>query len=45
MGRNQTAAVGAARRISRISMIEAFLIVVIVFVAVAMARGYTLGGS
>ena len=43
MGRNQTAAVGAARRISRISMIEAFLIVVIVFVAVALARGYTLG--
>ena len=44
MGRNQTAAFGAARRIARISTIEAFLIVVMVFVAVAMARGYTLGG-
>ena len=44
MGRNQTAAFGAARRIARISTIEAFLIVVIVFVAVALARGYTLGG-
>jgi putative membrane protein len=44
MGRNQTAAFGAARRISHISMIEAFLIVAIVFVAVAMARGYGLGG-
>ena len=43
MGRNQTAAFGAARRIARISTIEAFLIVVIVFVAVALARGYTLG--
>jgi len=44
MGRNQTAAFGAARRIARISMIEAFLIVAIVVVAVALARGYTLGG-
>ena len=44
MGRNQTAAFGAARRISRISTIEAFVIVLMVFVAVAMARGYTLGG-
>jgi putative membrane protein len=45
MGRNQTAAFGAAHRIARISTIEAFLIVVIVFVAVALARGYTLGAS
>ena len=45
MGRNQTAALGAARRIARISTIEAFLIVVIVFIAVALARGYTLAGS
>ena len=44
MGRNQTAALGAARRIARISFIEAFLIVVIVLVATALARGYTLGG-
>lgn len=43
MGRNQTAAFGAARRIARISTIEAFVIVLMVFVAVAMARGYTLG--
>lgn len=43
MGRNQTAALGSARRIARISTIEAFLIVVIVVVAVALARGYTLG--
>lgn len=44
MGRNQTAAFGAAGRIARISTIEAFLIVAIVIVAVALARGYTLGG-
>ena len=43
MGRNQTAALGAARRIARISTIEAFLIVIIMVVAVALARGYTLG--
>jgi putative membrane protein len=43
VGRNQTAAVGSARKIARISVIEAFLIVVIVVVAVALARGYTLG--
>jgi putative membrane protein len=43
MGRNQTATFGAARRIARISIIEAFIIVVMVFVAVAMARGYTVG--
>jgi len=43
LGRNQSAAFGAAHRIARISSIEAFLIVVIVFVAVALARGYTLG--
>ena len=44
MGRNQTAAFGAARRIARISVIEAWVIVVMVFVAVALARGYALGG-
>jgi putative membrane protein len=44
MGRNQTATFGAARRIARISSIEAFVIVLMVFIAVAMARGYTLGG-
>ena len=43
MGRNQTAAFGAARRIARISTIEAFVIVLMVFVAVALARGQTLG--
>lgn len=43
MGRNQTAAFGAARRIARISTIEAFVIVLMVFVAVALARGHTLG--
>jgi putative membrane protein len=43
MGRNQTAAFGAAGRIARISTIEAFLIVIMVFVAAALARGYTLG--
>ena len=43
MGRNQTAAFGAARRIARISTIEAFLIVLMVFVAAALARGFTLG--
>jgi uncharacterized membrane protein len=29
--------------LSRISMIETVLVVIIVFVAAAMARGYTLG--
>ena len=43
MGRNQTASFGSAHRIARISSIEAFIIVIIVFVAVALARGYTLG--
>lgn len=43
LGRNQTATFGAAHRIARISTIEAFIIVVIVFVATALARGYTLG--
>ena len=43
MGRNQTATFGSARRIARISNIEAFIIVIIVFVAAALARGYTLG--
>jgi len=43
VGRNQTAALGSARKIARISTIEAFLIVVMVLVAVALARGYTLG--
>jgi putative membrane protein len=43
MGRNQTATLAPARLLSRISMIEAFLVVIIVFVAVAMARGYTVG--
>jgi putative membrane protein len=43
LGRNQTAAFGAAHRIARISTIEAFIIVIIVFVATALARGYTLG--
>jgi putative membrane protein len=43
LGRNQTATFGAARRIARISTIEAFIVVVIVFVATALARGYTLG--
>lgn len=45
MGRNQTAALGSARRIARISTIEAFLIVIMVVVAAALARGYTLGGA
>lgn len=45
LGRNQTATFGAARRIARISVIEAFIIVLIVFVAVALARGYGVGGS
>jgi putative membrane protein len=44
MGRNQTATYTRARVLSRISMIEAVLVVIIVFVAAAMARGYTLGG-
>lgn len=44
MGRNQTATHAPARLLSRISMIEAVLVVIIVFVAAAMARGYTLGG-
>jgi putative membrane protein len=43
MGRNQTATHAPARRLSRISMIETVLVVIIVFVAAAMARGYTLG--
>ncbi len=43
LGRNQTASFGSARRIARISTIEAFIIVIIVFVATALARGYTLG--
>jgi putative membrane protein len=43
LGRNQTAAFGAAHRIARISTIEAFIVVIIVFVATALARGYTLG--
>ena len=45
LGRNQTATFGSARRIARISVIEAFIIVLIVFVAVALARGYGVGGS
>ena len=45
MGRNQTATLAPARLLSRISMIEAVLVIIIVFVAAAMARGYTLGGS
>jgi putative membrane protein len=44
MGRNQSASVSPARRIARISVIEAWLIIAIVFTAVAMARGYGLGG-
>jgi putative membrane protein len=44
LGRNQTAALAPARLLSRISMIEAVLVVIIVFVAAAMARGYTLVG-
>jgi putative membrane protein len=43
MGRNQTATFGSARRIARISTIQAFIIVIIVFVAAALARGYTPG--
>jgi putative membrane protein len=43
MGRNQTATFGSARRIARISTIQALIIVIIVFVAVALARGYALG--
>ena len=43
-GRNQSAAVTRAHRIARISAIEAFIIIM-VFVAVALARGYTLGMS
>jgi putative membrane protein len=43
LGRNQTTAFGAAHRIARISTIEAFIIVIIVFVAAALARGDTLG--
>jgi putative membrane protein len=43
IGRNQSATVTSAHRIARISVIEAFLVVVIVFVAAALARGYALG--
>lgn len=43
MGRNQTATLAPARLIARISVIEALLVIAIVFVAAAMARGYTLG--
>lgn len=43
LGRNQTAVFGSARRIARISTIEAFIIVIIVFVGAALARGYALG--
>lgn len=43
LGRSQSAILGPAHRIARISSIEAFIIVVIVFVAAALARGYTLG--
>ena len=43
LGRNQSTAFGAAHRIARISTIEAFIVVIIVFVAAALARGYTLG--
>lgn len=43
LGRNQTPAFGSAHRIARISTIEAFIIVIIVFVATALARGYALG--
>ncbi len=44
MGRNQTATLAPARLLSRISAIEAVVVVIIVFVAAAMGRGYTLGG-
>jgi putative membrane protein len=43
IGRNQSATFTSAHRIARISLIEAMLVVVIVFVAVALARGYALG--
>lgn len=43
MGRNQTATLAPARLIARISVIEALLVITIVFVAAAMARGYGLG--
>lgn len=43
LGRNQSAAFGSARRIARISTIEAFIVVAIVLVAAALARGYSLG--
>jgi putative membrane protein len=45
LGRNQTATFGSARRIARISVIEAFIVVLMVVVAAALARGYGLGGS
>ena len=45
LGRNQSATFGSARRIARISVIEAFIVVLIVIVAAALARGYALGGS
>ena len=45
LGRNQTATFGSARRIARISVIEAFIVVLIVVIAAALARGYALGGS
>jgi putative membrane protein len=45
LGRNQSATFGSARRIARISVIEAFIVVLIVVVAAALARGYALGGS
>ena len=45
LGRNQSATFGAARRIARISVIEAFIVVLIVVVAAALPRGYALGGS
>lgn len=44
MGRNQSASLSPARLIARISVIEAVVLIAIVFTSVAMARGYGLGG-
>lgn len=43
MGRNQSATLRPARLIARISVVEAVLLIAIVFASVAMARGYGLG--
>ena len=43
LGRNQSVSLSAARRISRISAIETLIVIIMVFVAAALARGYVIG--